>query len=46
MPELYVQRFLDHLNLSTASPYVKSTATGMHEALERVEERRDRCTGS
>ena len=44
MPEHYVQRFLDHANLSTTSRYLKTTRRGMHEALTRVEERRNRCT--
>jgi hypothetical protein len=44
MPEHYVQRFLDHANLSTTSRYLKTTRRGMHEALTRVEERRSRCT--
>ena len=44
MPEHYVQRFLDHANLSTTSRYLKTTRRGMHEALRRVEERRNRCT--
>jgi integrase len=44
MPEHYVQRFLDHANLSTTSRYLKTKRRGMHEALERVEERRNRCT--
>ena len=44
MPEHYVQRFLDHANLSTTSRYLKTTRRGMHEALRRVEERRKRCT--
>lgn len=44
MPEHYVQRFLDHANLSTTSRYLKTTRRGMHEALRRVEERRTRCT--
>jgi integrase len=43
MPEHYVQRFLDHANLSTTSRYLKTTRRGMHEALKRVEER-NRCT--
>jgi integrase len=44
MPEHYVQRFLDHANLSTTSRYLKTTRRGMHEALRRVEERRTVCT--
>ena len=44
MPEHYVQRFLDHANLSTTSRYLKTTRRGMHEALRRVDERRTRCT--
>src|SRR4030088_2313408 len=44
MPEHHVQRFLDHANLSTTSRYLKTTRRGMHEALTRVEERRNRCT--
>jgi hypothetical protein len=44
MPEHYVQRFLDHANLSKTSRYLKTTRRGMHEALTRVEERRNRCT--
>jgi hypothetical protein len=44
MPEHYVQRSLDHANLSTTSRYLKTTRRGMHEALSRVEERRNRCT--
>jgi Phage integrase family len=44
MPEHYVQRFLDHANLSTTTRYLKTTRRGMHEALARVEERRNRCT--
>jgi integrase len=44
MPEHYVQRFLDHANLSTTSRYLKTTRRGIHEALRRVEERRNRCT--
>jgi integrase len=44
MPEHYVQRFLDHANLSTTSRYLKTTQRGMHEALRRVEEGRTRCT--
>ena len=44
MPEHYVQRFLDHANLSTTSRYLKTTRRGMDEALRRVEEGRMRCT--
>jgi integrase len=44
MPVHYVQRFLDHANLSTTSRYLKTTRRGMHEALARVEARRNRCT--
>ena len=44
MPEHYVQRFLDHANLSTTSRYLKTTRRGMHEALQRFEEGRMRCT--
>jgi hypothetical protein len=44
MPEHYVQRFLDHANLSTTSRCLTTVRRGMHEALERVEERRNRCT--
>jgi hypothetical protein len=44
MPEHYAQRFLDHANLSTTSRYLKTTRRGMHEALARVEARRNRCT--
>jgi len=44
MPEHYVQRFLDHANLSTTSRYLKTTRRGMHQALPRVEARRTRCT--
>jgi integrase len=44
MPEHYVQRFLDHANLSTTSRYLKTTRRGMHEALRHVDERRNRCT--
>jgi integrase len=44
MPEHYVQRFLDHANLSTTSRYLKTTRRGMHEALKGVDERRTRCT--
>jgi integrase len=44
MPEHYVQRFLDHANLSTTSRYLKTTRRGMHEALRRVQERRTVCT--
>jgi hypothetical protein len=44
MPEHYVQRFLDHGNLSATSRYVKTTRRGMREALARVEARRNPCT--
>ena len=44
MPEHYVQRFLDHANLSTTSRYLKTARRGMHEALKHVEQRRNRCT--
>jgi hypothetical protein len=44
MPEHYVQRFLDHANVSTMSSYLKTTRRGMHEARRRVEKRRNRCT--
>jgi integrase len=43
MPAHYVQRFLDHANLSTTSRYLKTTRRGMREALARVGARRTRC---
>jgi len=44
MAEHDVQRFLDHANVSTTSGYLKTTRRGVHEALRRVEELRNRCT--
>ena len=43
LSEHYVQRFLDHANLSTTPRSLKTTR-GMHEGLQPVEERRNRCT--
>ena len=40
VPEHYVQRFLDHANLSTTSRYLKTTRQGMHQALKQYELRR------
>ena len=36
----YVQKFLDHANLSTTSRYLKVERQGMHAALKRFEEQR------
>jgi integrase len=42
----YVQKFLDHANISTTSRYLKVERQGMHAALKRYEETRGiRCTG-
>ena len=38
--EHYVQRFLDHANLSTTSRYLKTTTRGLHQAMELLEARR------
>lgn len=41
----YVQRFLDRVNLSTTSRYLKVERQGMHATLKRFEETREfRCT--
>ena len=39
MPEHYVRRFLDHALLTT-SRHLKTTKRGMHQVLQRFEERR------
>ena len=39
MPEHYVQRFLDHANLSTTSRYLATTRRGMHQVFRQYEER-------
>ena len=36
----YVQRFLDHANLSTTSRYLKVERQGMHAALRSIDDRR------
>jgi hypothetical protein len=36
----YVQRWLDHSNLSTTSRYLKTTRKGMRQALRFLEEHR------
>ena len=38
MPEHYVQRFLDHANLSTTSRYLATTRRGMHQVFRQYEE--------
>ena len=40
VPEHYVQRFLDHANLSTTSRYLKTTRQGMHQVFKQYETRR------
>jgi hypothetical protein len=41
----FVQKFLDHANISTTSRYLKVDRQGMHAALKRFEEARGtRCT--
>ena len=40
----YVQRFLDHANLSTTSRYLKIDQQGMHNALRAVDEARGEDT--
>ena len=40
MPLNYLQRFIDHANISTTSRYLQGTPQGMHDALKRVEESR------
>ncbi len=45
MPEHYVQRFLDHANLSTTSRYLATTRRGMHQVFRQYEERRAVKTG-
>jgi hypothetical protein len=38
----YVQKFLDHANLSTTSRYLKVERQGMHAALKRFEDEREK----
>ncbi len=45
MPEHYVQRFLDHANLSTTSRYLATTRRGMHQVFGQYEQRRAEITG-
>jgi hypothetical protein len=40
----YVQRFLDHANLSTTSRYLKIDQQGMHNALKAFEKARGEHT--
>jgi integrase len=40
----YVQKFLDHANLSSTSRYLKVERQGMHAALKKFEEARTHCT--
>ena len=44
MPEHYVQRFLDHANLSTTSRYL-ATRRGMHQVFRLYEQRQAEKTG-
>ena len=39
VPEHYVQEVLGHANLSTMSRYLATTRKGLHQAMERYEER-------
>ena len=43
VPPNIVQAFLDHANISTTSRYLKVTRQGMHAALRRFEDARERC---
>ena len=45
MPEHYVQRFLDHANLSTTSRYLATTRRGMHQVFRVYEQRQAEKTG-
>ena len=45
MPEHYVQRFLDHANLSTTSRYLATTRRGMHQMFKQYEQRQAEQTG-
>ena len=41
----YVQRLLDHVNLSTTSRYLATTRHGMHQVFGHYEQRRAEKTG-
>ena len=45
MPEHYVQRFIDHANLSTTSRYLATTRRGMHQVFRQYEQRQAEKTG-